>query len=159
MVEGGGWLEYGNGFCLSGQRGSSGKPGPCSLKWSDRCLASPGLSVRYRGGEVGCCFPLLSSWVRSDVASPELSVGDVSERAVHIFLFALGLALMTSWSFMPSPELSFGEVDRAVEVRVRRSPGLCVRVVRVKAQGSYPLVIFLVPSPDLSVRDVGKAAG
>ena len=78
----------------------------------------------------------------------------MAERDVCVFFLALALALGTFFSFRPSPELSIGDVDRAAEVGVRRAAGSCVGVVRGKARGSYPLVIFLVPSLELSVGDV-----
>ena len=93
------------------------------------------------------------------MASLEFSVGDVTERAVRVFFFALGMALRTSCYFRPSPGLSVMDVDRAAEVGVRRSQGLCAGVVRGREWGSSPLVISLVPYPELSVRDMGKALG
>ena len=151
-------MEAGSWFCCPGPRGTSRKPGPCSMKWNDWYILSPGLSVGDVGGGVGRFLPLLYLRVRPDMASLEFSVGDVTERAVRVFFFALGMALRTSCYFRPSPGLSVMDVDRAAEVGVRRSQGLCAGVVRGREWGSSPLVISLLPSPELSVRDVGEAA-
>ena len=158
IVEGGEWVDAGSWFCCPGLRGASRKPGMCSLKWADWCLVYPGLSVGDVGGGLGWCLPLLSLRVRSDVASLELSVGDVVERDVCVFFFALGLALRPYCLFRPYLGLSVGYVDRVSEVGVRRDPGLCSGVVRGRGWGYSPLVISLVTSPELSVRDLGEAA-
>ena len=138
-------MEAGSWFCYPGPRGTSRKPGPYSLKWADWCLESPGLSVRDVGGIVGRFLPILYLKVRSDVASPEFSVWDVSEKAIHVFFFALGIELRTSCYFRPSPGLSVKDVDRAAELSVRRDLGLCTRVARGRERGSSPLVLSLVP--------------
>ena len=129
------------------------------LKWADWCLASPGLSAENVAGGVGCFLLLLPLRLRPDMASPELFVGDVAERDVRIFFFALGIALRTSCSLRLSPGLSVRDVDRAVEVGVKRAPGLCAGLVRGREWRSSPLLISLVPCRKLSVGDTGEAAG
>ena len=99
----------------------------CSLKWTeDWCLASPGLSTGDVGDRFGCFLPSLPSRVRCNGASLEFSVGDLAKRAVRLCFFALVLELGYFCSLRTSPELSVRDVDRVVEVRVRRAPGLCV---------------------------------
>ena len=50
-------------------------------------------------------------------------------------------------------------MERVAEVKVRMAPGLCSGGVRGTARYSSSLVIFLRPSPELSVGDVGEAVG
>ena len=152
-VEAGGW------FCHPGPRGTYRKPGSCSLKWAEWCLMSPGLSVGDVGGGVGWFLLLLTLQDRSDVASPEFSVGDLTEKAIRILFFAIGLELGTSCSFRLSLGLLVRDVDRAAGVGGRRASGLYTGVARGRERGSSPIVLSLVLYPGLSVGDVREAVG
>ena len=155
-MEVGGWLKDSSWLCHLGPRGISKKPGPYSRKWSDWCMTSPRLSVGAVGGGVGWCLPTLLFRFKSDVVSQEFSVGELDACYVPPLLFAKGLTIRTSCLIRSFPGLSVGYVVRAAEVSVRRAPGLGSRVVRGIGQGYSPLLIILLLSLELSVRDVGK---
>ena len=137
-AEGGGWVEAGIWACCSGTMGTSRKPGLCSLKWADLCLASPGLFIRDIGGGVGLSFLLISC-----VPSPELSVGDVGKGAggevVLTLCFAVGRVggsmrsvASTVCSLVMSLELSVEDMEAAV-MGVRLAPELAVGEVEICA--------------------------
>ena len=67
--------------------------------------------------------------------------------------------LWTSCLIRLYPGLSVRDVVRSAEVGVWRALGINSVVVRGREQSSSPIVITLVLSPELSLGDVGKAAG